>query len=152
MPVRISLLLGFLGQSARRRRLLLEALLWLGLARMALRFISFRYIVWFLKRPVKETKLTAIERGVLRQEVSWAVGESALHLPGVTACFPCGIAARTMLRRRGIDATLYYGAATLPDRGLTTHVWVQDGLDGVVGHQVADNYHVIARYPEEQGI
>lgn len=147
MPARISLLRRFLRQPARRRALLLEALFWLGLARLALRFLSFRRIVWFLKRPYKQRKLAAIERVQVRQDVSWAVRQTAPYLPGETVCFPSGLAAQAMLRRRGIDAALYYGAATLPNRGLTTHVWVKDGLEGVVGHQVASKYHVLARYP-----
>ena len=44
--------------------------------------------------------------------------------------------------------TLYYDAAILPERGLTAHVWVRDGEEGVVGHTVADRYKVLARYPE----
>jgi hypothetical protein len=57
-----------------------------------------------------------------------------------------------MLRRRGIDATLYYGAATLPQRGLMAHVWVKDGVEAVVGCQAANKYHILARYPEVQQI
>lgn len=137
-----------LSRSAGRRFLLLEAMWWLIAARVSLKLFSFRRITGFLKRPATQMNPDGPQRLELRQDVSWAVGATARYLPGATTCFARGIAARTMLRRRGIEATLYYGAATHPQRGLTTHVWVLDGLDGVVGHQVAEKYHVLARYPE----
>jgi hypothetical protein len=53
-----------------------------------------------------------------------------------------------MLRRRGIQATLYYGGATLPQEGLSAHVWVQDGTVGIVGHEVAGAYRIVLQYPD----
>jgi hypothetical protein len=42
---------------------------------------------------------------------------------------------------------MYYGAANDPLVGLKAHVWVQDGAHGVVGHTVAGDYGVLARFP-----
>lgn len=144
----MNLLRRFLRQPAARRALLIEAAVSLLLARLALRVLPFRRIAAWLNRPPQRTELTGEERERIRKEVVWAIERTARQLPGETVCFPLGLAAQAMLRRRGISTTLYYGAATLPERGLTAHVWVQDGDEGVVGHREAGSYHVLARYPE----
>lgn len=131
-----------------RQRLIIEAAVCLLLARLALRLLSFRRLTWFFSRPVRRPQVIGAERQRIRKEVANAVGHTTRRLPGETACFPRGIAAQAMLRRRGIATTLYYGAATLPDRGLTAHVWVMDGPEGVVGHAAAHRYRVLACYPE----
>ncbi len=141
----------FLRQPAGRRLLLIEATVYLLLARLALRVLPFRRIAAWLNRPSQRAELTGEERERIRKEVVWAIERTARHLPGETVCFPRGLAAQTMLRRRSISTTLYYGAATLPERGLTAHVWVQDGDEGVVGHREAGSYHILARYPEPHG-
>jgi len=64
-----------------------------------------------------------------------------------TTCFSRAVAAQSMLRRRGIASTLFYGVAVFPGSGLRTHVWLQDGADGIVGHLAAKDYHPLARYP-----
>ena len=138
----------FLRQSAERRKLLVEACLYLICARLMLLLLSFRQLTRFFNRsPAKGIVPASPERARLRQDVRWAITRAAEHLPGETACFPRGIAAQAMFRRRGCHATLYYGAATLPQKGLTAHVWVLDGTEGIVGHQAAKDYRIIAHFP-----
>ena len=62
-------------------------------------------------------------------------------------CFPRAVAAQAMLRRRGVSTTLYYGATSQTDKGLSAHVWVQDGETDVVGKRSAAGVKVLARYP-----
>ena len=148
MPRWIELPRKFLRQPAQRRKLIVEACLYLICARLMLLLLSFRQLTRFFNRSSsKDGALAGAERARLRQDVRWAVERAADRLPGETACFPRGIAAQAMLRRRGCNATLYYGAATLPQKGLSAHVWVLDGTEGIVGHQVAKDYRVIAHFP-----
>jgi hypothetical protein len=148
MQLWISLARKFLRQPASRRKLLLEACLYLMWAKLILLALPFRRLTRFFNRPCRRNSpLDGFERQRVRQDVRWAIQRAAEHLPGETACFPCGIAAQAMCRRRGISATLYYGAATLPAKGLRAHVWVLDGTEGVVGDQIANEYRIIARFP-----
>lgn len=130
-----------------RKRLFAEALLFLLLARLSLFCLPFKIIRWFLNRPTRQPELTDEERKIFRNAVRWSILRAAGILPG-TVCFPRGIAAQAMLRRRGIAATLYYGATTKPDNGLVSHVWVRDGQHGVIGCRRSDEYKIIAKYPE----
>lgn len=56
------------------------------------------------------------------------------------------MAAQAMLRRRGIGTTLYYGAMTSPEGQLQAHAWLQSEDGGVVGHEAAPAYNVLATY------
>jgi transglutaminase superfamily protein len=131
-----------------RRSLLIEAVLWLLIARLALRVFPFRWLAKFFERPAKGPEIVGAARERLREEVRWAIHLATRQLPGKTVCFPRAITAQEMLRRRGVGTTLYYGAAKMPGQGVTTHVWVQDGTEGVIGHLMARGYHTLARYPE----
>jgi hypothetical protein len=53
-----------------------------------------------------------------------------------------------MLRKRGIDARLHYGARTVPHSGeLEAHVWVTVGREAVIGGAEAANFAEVAGYP-----
>lgn len=131
-----------------RIRLNLEAALWLLLARLALRLLPYRWMVWFFNRRVEEPQVAGTERARIRQNVALAVDRVATRLPGGTACFARGIAAQAMLRHRRIGTTLCYGTANTPDRGWIAHVWVMDGDEGVVGKPTDHHYHLLMRYPD----
>lgn len=129
------------------RLYLAEALASLAAARFALWLLPFARLTWFLER-VPRTEIHGEERETRRKGVQWAIGKASSYLPGETTCFPRAIAAQAMLRWRGIPTTLYYGALTLANRELRAHVWLQDGAAGVVGHEAAEEYHILARYPK----
>jgi len=132
----------------RARRYLVQAILYLIVARLALRTIPYRRLTWFFERRPRQPEVTGAERERMRKGMRWLMDEAAWFLPGQTTCFPRAIVAQAMLRRHGYGTTLCYGAAMLPGVELKTHVWVQDGMDGVVGHEVASDYYIVARYPE----
>jgi hypothetical protein len=137
----------FLQQPKPRRKLFLEACIRLVWARLLLRLLSFRRLTYILNHPVQETVISSTERAQLRRDVRWAIARASDWLPGETVCFPRAIAAQVMCRKRGITAILFYGAAVVPATGLTAHVWVQDGPDGIVGQPAAGQYGVLARFP-----
>jgi hypothetical protein len=143
----------------------------LTISRLALRVIPFRWLTRFFEYPprlprdsfterqgigasvqphytVHQNEILGTERERLIKYAWWLIKEAAWFLPGETNCFPQSIAAHLFLRRLGMGTTLYYGAATLPKRGLTAHVWVQDGNDIIVGRHNRQEYHILARYPE----
>jgi len=146
-----------MGPSARRWRrkmagnlMLSEAAVSLLMARLALALISFQHLTRLFARRPRTPELTGPERCWTRGNVQTALARALIRLPFKTTCFHQAIAAQAMLRRRGVGATLCYGATTSPDRQLRTHVWLQDGMEGIVGQWVAerDGYHILARYPE----
>ena len=143
------------GKRLRRRfaQVLLraEAAFWLLLAWVALRVMPFAALVGWLERPVTQPELSGGQRLRTRWSVTAAVNQVGDRFPVPIVCFPRAIAVQAMLRRRGIQTTVYYGAAVRPGKGLVAHVWVQDGPHGVIGQYDAEDYLVLARYPRQDG-
>ncbi len=133
------------------RWLLLETTLHLVLARQALRYLPFRWLVWWFERPARRPELQGAARQAACQEVRLAIYYTNLALGLNAVCFPRSMAAQTMLRRRGVSTTLYYGAATLTDEGkLMAHVWLQDGDIDILAHNENSPFHILARYAPRQ--
>jgi hypothetical protein len=128
-------------------RLLAEAAMWLTVSRLAIFVLRFRTIASYLDRPLRRPLLDSYARIGQRKRIQWAIGRAARLLPGETVCFPRGIAGFMMCRVRGIDSVLYYGAAISQNRRLKAHVWLRDGVHGIMGHSVASEYCVLARFP-----
>ncbi len=137
----------FVALPRQRKKLLIEAFFQLMLARLLLRVVSFRRLMSFFSPPLAAIAPSGPEREKLRQDIRWAIERASRLLPGKTVCFPRGIAAQIMCRKRGINTILWYGAKVSPVTGLTAHVWVQDGSEGIVGHQVAREYQILASFP-----
>lgn len=134
------------------RLLLLEALLWLAWAKLLVHVVPFRYLAPRLGRAQTETPVTisAAERAVA-VEVSWAVQATARHVPLRFVCLPQAIAAKWMLRRRGLPSTLYLGVT--PDKKspelLSAHAWLRVGDKVVTGEREAARHQVLATFADD---
>ena len=123
--------------------LLLEAGIAVLAASLAVRLVPFRTLAERLgggaPAGAKADPETAywLRRAVL----AWA-----RRVPWQALCFEQGLAAFALLRRRGLAATLHYGAATI-DGELKAHVWVLSGATAIVGCENKDNYGQLARFP-----
>ncbi len=134
-----------------RRLLLLEAVVWLALARLALVAMPFRVIARrsgaFIApgdaavKDVLGATPSPDEQEVAR-EVGWAVTRAARYVPFKAVCLPQALAARRMLKRRGIASVLHFGA--IPgdgaDRRLEAHAWLDTAGVEVTGYPVARNF------------
>jgi hypothetical protein len=131
------------------RLLLIDALLWLTLARMAIIVLPFRHIGRLASRPVRGRKPSKQSRTAPSRRIRWAVVACARRVPWRAMCFEQGLAAHLMLRRRGVPSVLYYGAAPDHFKGLSAHVWVRDGEVDVVGCEVASRFALLATFPPQ---
>lgn len=127
------------------RALALEAVALLTLASLLLALVPFRQVArWLgdLDREVEGDTAPARARAIGR-----AVIRAAPHLPWHPLCLPQALAARAMLRRRGIPSTVYFGMRLEgPERIMQAHAWVTAGSTGVVGMSGIDRFTVLARY------
>lgn len=127
------------------RTLALEAAAWLALAAPLLALLPFRHIARWLGNLDGETGSAADP--ALPRAVGRAVERAARHLPWHPLCLPRALAARAMLRRRGIPSTLHFGMRLEgADRAMRAHAWVTTGTTGVVGVPAEGEYTVLARY------
>jgi hypothetical protein len=127
--------------------LLAEAALALGAGAAARLLVPFPILARRLARsPQAGIAATADEIRPIRR----AIDAWTRRLPVEPRCFARGLAAFWMLRRRGRAPRLYYGAATIEGK-LKAHVWVRSGDHDVVGCDIADQYALLAAFPEPDG-
>lgn len=122
--------------------LLLEAGLAVLAASLAIRLVPFRSLA---------ERLAGTETGDRQADaetIYWlrrAVAAWARRLPWRALCFEQGLATFSLLRRRGFQTTLHYGAATI-DGELKAHVWVTSGAAEVIGCENREEYGLLARF------
>jgi hypothetical protein len=153
---RVSHILGrlrrFMQIGNRRRALLIEAVLWLLLARLGLAFIPFPRLASHLGRLVSPQKARTLQSNVeilrdhidLAGEIGWAVTRAARHAPFRAVCLPQAMAGRIMLRRRGVESVMHFGARMGEDKPIDAHAWLDAAGVQVTGYPVADDFAEIA--------
>ena len=122
-----------------RRRLLWEALGALAIARVAMALLPFRRIAAWLGTPGAESPATAAPEEIrTAEEVGWAVAVLARRVPWDGRCMAQALAATGMLRRRGLEGTVSFGARRGESAGFDAHAWLRLGscvVTGGPGHQ-----------------
>jgi len=136
----------------RRRGLLVEAAFWLLAARLALLVVPFprlaRRIGDFVppsdERVARAGQHGSADDALLAEQVGWATVRATRHVPFRAVCLPQAMAARIMLRRRGVASVLHFGAARGQDRPIDAHAWLDAAGVEVTGYPVAAQFAEIA--------
>lgn len=134
------------------RGLLLEALLWLGLARLALLTVPFKWIAPLLGDHMVETTQALgshAEAHILR--IGWDVRAVASRTPWESACLAQAIAANCMLQRRGISSTLYLGMAKGESEEWQAHAWLRCGPHILTGGPGHSKFAVVSTFAKSTG-
>jgi hypothetical protein len=120
---------------ARPRRLLLwEALGAFALARIMMACLPFKRIAAWLGTPGTESALTATAEQVkIAEEIGWAVACLARRIPWDSRCLAQALAATWMLRSRGLEGTVSFGADGRGPREFVAHAWLRFGPCLVTG-------------------
>lgn len=113
--------------------LVVEALLLLAAARLAIVGVSFKRVASFLGRRSENVEAgdePANSNTASVKRIAWAIRRVGLVTPWRSNCLAKAIAAQVMLRRRGIAAALYFGMVKNSDGEYAAHAWLTSG--GVV--------------------
>lgn len=128
----------FLGRPWRDQWLFVEAYTLLGIARLAINTLPFPALVKRLGVSKSETPAEVpIPHLLEARRIGWAVRSASKYTPWKSNCFPQAIAAKYLLRRKGIGSTLYLGAAFKARTELEAHAWLRCGpyyVTGGAGH------------------
>jgi hypothetical protein len=136
----------------RRRALLGEAAFWLLAARLALVLAPFPIIARRLgafvppsdPRVAQVAAPTTPDEAELARLVSWAVTRGAAHVPFKAVCLPQAMAARIMLKRRGVASAMHFGAAKGEEKPIDAHAWLDAAGVKVTGYPVGAQFAEIA--------
>lgn len=129
----------FLRASPTTRRMALEAVLLIALARTLVVFVPMRH--WRARLHTSApTKAAASQAGALDSEATAEAGtvvrlvdRVARRMPFDASCLARAMAAQWMLRRRGIASHLQLGALRRPDHTVALHAWLTVAGRCVVG-------------------
>jgi hypothetical protein len=124
--------------------LLLESVLALGVARLIVLALPFRIYSRSMGKDA-ESPAETTSREVL-DRVSHAIESVSRHVPWRSKCLEQALAAKAMLRRRGISNTLYVAVAR--EVTLEAHAWLRSGDVCVTGQAEFDRYTVLARFAD----
>jgi len=139
----------FRGRSQADRRLLVEATLWLGLARAAILTVPFRWTtrLFALRAGEGDSAMDQPSREIA-QRIGWALRVAAVRSPWHSTCLAQALAGTGMLRRRRIPATLAMGVAKIANepRSLEAHAWLS--CQGVIltGADGWEKYSIVAKF------
>ena len=121
-------LIKFLKKPAREQALYLEVTFWLGISRLAILMVPFRWVAPCLGTHMAssdENDAAAGHEAV--RSVSRAIRTMSRHLPWECKCLAQAISGKMMLRRKQIPSTLYLGVAKKEDGDLNAHAWLCAG-------------------------
>ena len=123
------------------RLLLLEAFVLLGIARLLVLTIPFRWLAVSLGARMRESAPEAPPADLqYARLIGQAVRSAAGNTPWESVCLPQAVTGQWMLKRRRIAATLYLGVAKAdakPEQ-LAAHAWLRCGeaiITGASGHR-----------------
>jgi hypothetical protein len=80
------------------------------------------------------------------QTVAWAVAAASRRLPWGATCLMRAMAAKAMLRRRGIESTLHLGIRMDPEKGALAHAWLSVGSLVVTGEAERSRFTSVAYF------
>jgi hypothetical protein len=106
----------------RDQLLILEAGVWLGLARFYIVWFPFRWLGPWLRKPATAPGMPDVALRIGR-----AVVTASRHVPWQAVCLPQALAAKQMLALRGQGSVLHLGARLDEDGDLAAHAWLTSG-------------------------
>jgi hypothetical protein len=132
----------------RDKALVFEALAWLGFMRLAVLTIPFKRVSTWLGQEGASTPETSPPQPQAQTalRVARAIRSIQPFTPWDSNCLAQALAARQMLRRRGLACTTYLGATIEVQKGIVAHAWLRCGpwiLTGAKGHK---GYKVVATF------
>ena len=134
------------------RGALLGAACWLGVARLAVLAVPFKHIAPLLGDPGAASTMDMPPTQLAQaRQVGWAVRAVARRTPWDSNCLAQALAARGMLRRRGIPNTLYLGVKKNDGdpREIDAHAWLRCGNEILTGKRRQADFTVISTFSEK---
>jgi hypothetical protein len=135
--------------SWRERWMLACALVALAIMRLVIGILPFRRIAAAIGlrpgRSPEEIDPASEARAVM---IGRAVRSAAAHAPWDSTCLVQALAAASLLRLAGTDATLYLGVAKdgAGPKGLIAHAWLRCGAQVLTGAAERDRFTELASF------
>jgi len=127
--------------------LYIETTFWLGISRLAILILPFRWIAPFLGQHMASSDEN--DENIDKQtiiSVSRAIRTMSRHLPWECKCLAQAISGKMMFGRRQISSTLYLGVAKKEDGELNAHAWLRAGDVILLGGGGLERFAVVSTF------
>jgi len=132
--------------------IIFESIILLSLARLAIYWLPFRWIVKILGTQHAETTETGENPDTDRiLRIGRLIRLVSRNLPWDCKCLAQAITGKIMLSRRGIKSTVYFGVAKGEDDPLKAHAWLRSGIVYVTGGRGHRQFTVITTFADKTG-
>lgn len=122
-----------------------EAWVLLAFARSMLVFRPFKKIAPLLGKEMYEVPADSPGSQSARQKrINVAILRAGRFSPWRTKCFEQAIAAKIMLKRRGMKSTVFFGVFKSASNELMAHAWLKSNGVVVTGGPKVDQYTVVS--------
>ena len=123
--------------------LFIEAWIGLAFARFLTACFPFRVIARMMNTPIiKRRNGLAIE--IEGPRISTAIRRAGRRSPWRTMCFEQALAARFLLRRRGMGATITFGVCKAETGKINAHAWLDCESKRITGGEDIQRFEIIA--------
>ena len=142
-------LLQFYRLPSDERTLFAEAYVALGIARLALLVVPGRWTTrWMGDRQRETSSEPGADVEATSRRVGLAIARASRHTPWASVCLPQALAAKAMLKRRGVPTTIYLGLSKTSDRAMAAHAWTRCGSVIVTGAREAAFHTRVASFAD----
>jgi len=141
----------FLSLSMAQRHLLIEAIGWLLMLRIATLTLPYRRVASLLRLTPSGAKGGPPVSSSDCAPAGWAVQAAACRTPWLSTCLVQSLAGYAILRRRRVPSVVYLGVAKDAGGKLIAHSWLRCGDHIVTGGGDHWRYSVIACYRQATG-
>ncbi|MBF0544205.1 MAG: lasso peptide biosynthesis B2 protein [Candidatus Riflebacteria bacterium] len=134
-------------RSLPEKLLLLEAAFWLPVARLIIHFVPMKWYssIFLGKHMVESPKSSNFVPDDFLKQVSWATNAMSGRMPWKNKCFAHAMAAKIILRLRGLPSTLYLGLKKDEKKELAAHAWLRCGDRFVTGGD-GTGYSIVSKF------
>ena len=131
-----------------RIKLLLLGSLWLmGIVRLAILILPFRYLTKFMGKKMAESP-SQINPKLLSRAVTvgWCVNILSNFTPWESKCLVRAFTAHIILQMLKIPSTLYFGMAKTDSNKLLAHAWLRCGDFMITGDREREGFKSVAQF------
>lgn len=129
---------------------LLEGVFLVTVLRLTVLIVPFRIIADWIGNDGNDRKFSHDPANFdLLRNVKWAVRTAFSNISGDRRCLVQALTAYSMLRRRGIPGTIFYGLTKDESGKLKAHAWLRSGDWVITGARSRHQYSVVSSHSFE---
>jgi hypothetical protein len=114
---------------------------------MAMACLPFgRIAAWLGTRGAESQATATAEEARIAKDIGWAVGALGRRVPWDGRCLAQALAGIGMLRRRGLEGTITFGARQCEPAGFDAHAWLRMGPCVITGGPDHERFKIFTTF------